>query len=129
MDDLVVRHYGGIPKKKYWRPDGIIVEAIPAIRGCIDRKTGEESTRDANYDRGWLDYPPEKLKPHCDGCGEWHETLEEVEKCKAKRKLESKKYERIAEEERRGEIDKVNKRIDSIEDSLKDILTILKGRK
>jgi uncharacterized Zn-finger protein len=76
---------GGPSYKRYWKPCGCIVYAIPSERGFIRQENGEvveQGTRDANYDKGWLPMPPEKEKLCCPYCDEWHDTIEGIEKCK-----------------------------------------------
>jgi len=82
-----VKAWGGQPRKTYYLPDGRIEKAIPAWREW-ERKnpdgTRETGTRDANYDRGWLDAPPAEPKLTCKWCGQWHDTEEEIAECERK---------------------------------------------
>lgn len=76
---------GGIPKMRYWTPDGRQIEAIPSMRE-FNRKdeNGDvigSGTRDANLDKGWLLQPPQDPKPYCGGCDKWHDTDEEIIQC------------------------------------------------
>ena len=74
----------GIPRKKYWTPDGREIRAIPAWRDYNIIENGKRKqggTRDANYDKGWLESPPQNPVPYCKYCDRWHDTQEEVDKC------------------------------------------------
>lgn len=97
---------GGIGRQTYYTPDGQRVRAIPAIRDYVIKKDGkviESGTRDANYDKGWLPVMPKELKPHCDGCDNWHDTEEEIETCITNRQVYAKKWETRAKKETEGE--------------------------
>ena len=76
---------GGVHIQKYYQPDGSEVFRHPNIRGYVKRdannKVIEQGTRDANLDRGLSLAPPEHPKPHCNGCGQWHDTQEEIDAC------------------------------------------------
>ena len=73
--------WGGPQKTRYYRPDGIMVEAIPCMR---ERQDG--LVYDWNISgKGWSLRPPLKPKPHCEGCGDWHDTKAQVLACKRER--------------------------------------------
>lgn len=75
---------GGIPRKRYWTPDGREVFGIPSMRTFIIKegnKVIEEGIRDANLDKGWLAEKPKKPKPHCPHCNKWHNTQNEINAC------------------------------------------------
>lgn len=98
---------GGIGRQTYFTPDGRRIRAIPAIRDYVlknkDGKVIESGTRDANFDKGWLPVMPKDLKPHCDGCDNWHDTEDEVSQCISGRKKEAKKWGDKAKKEKKGE--------------------------
>lgn len=79
---------GGLPKRTYYTPDGRVIRAVESIREYVrkdkDGKVIEQGKRDANLDKGWLLQRPAVLKPHCQTCNRWHDTLEQVAECKAK---------------------------------------------
>jgi len=81
-----IKQWGGQPRKVYYRPDGQVVKSIPAYREWSKKEDGEilTGTRDANYDRGWLDAPPKEPKLTCPHCRKWHDTDEEIAACKVK---------------------------------------------
>lgn len=89
---------GGLPRKTYYTPDGRIIRAIPSMREYRRKNGGdwEEGTRDANYDKGWLSEMPEKLKPYCSGCDNWHNTEEEIKGCIRVKEAKAKKWEAFA---------------------------------
>lgn len=113
--------WGGVPKKRYWTPDGREIFAVPAIR------TGAYGVRDANYDKGWLEQKPTTLKPYCSGCDRWHDTGQEVEECLARKASERTKADEMAKKEYAKEhpevdkIQKLEKRIDSMEEMMSKI--------
>ncbi|KKN60865.1 hypothetical protein LCGC14_0527360 [marine sediment metagenome] len=97
---------GGIGRQTYFTPDGRKMRAIPAIRDYVVKQDGkviESGTRDANYDKGWLPVMPTELKPHCDGCDNWHDTQEEVDACILGKKTKAAEWEKWAKERQQGE--------------------------
>ncbi len=98
---------GGIGRHTYYTPDGRRIRAIPAIRDYVLKdkagKVIESGTRDANYDKGWLPVMPTEVKPHCDGCDNWHNTQEEVDTCISERSKKAKAWEKWAEKQKKGE--------------------------
>ena len=83
--------WGGPQRVTYYAPDGSVREAIPS------HLTDGKGIR---YDRmilqGYSLSPPENPKPHCAGCGRWHDTQEEVNACIKKRKTDEKRWEKKA---------------------------------
>lgn len=123
--DLKLTYFGGVLKKTYYTPDGREIKTPPAMRGYVNKTTGEEGVRDANFDKGWLENPPENPKPHCKGCGKWHDTLEEVEKCMFMRQSDNEKWAKEKLEEDR--IDKLENDLADIKSMLSKILEVKNG--
>jgi hypothetical protein len=95
---------GGIQRKTYYTPDGRVVRLIPNIREYVKKdgagKVIETGTRDANYDFGYLEQPPQVKKPFCPTCDKWHDTPAQVVECKRARerlirKSESKERKQV----------------------------------
>jgi len=107
---------GGIPRKKYWRPDGQEVQSIPAMR-----LTSKGDSRDANYDNGWLDSPPTELKITCPHCHYWHDTQKEVDECGVKIKARQAKFDRLARKQVKGEVKQKDKEIDTLRSELSEL--------
>ena len=116
--DLTVSYFGGVLKKTYWTPDGRRIDTPPAMRGTINKATGKEGVRDANYDKGWLDTLPDNLKPHCNGCGDWHDTQDEVVECIKRKNTDNKKWAKAKPEA-------PDDRIEKLENDLTDIKSML----
>ncbi len=117
---------GGIAKQTYFTPDGRRIRAIPCMRDYITRKDGkviESGTRDANYDKGWLPVMPTALKSYCSGCDKWHDTKEEVSQCIAVKREKADKWEKWAEDKKKGE---AKEQAQDVEDLRSDVLE-LKG--
>ena len=88
--------YGGPQKKRYYLPDGREVMALPSMRDYVKREgkvVVESGTRDANYDKGWLETPPQNLKVTCIHCDRWHDTEAEVVRCGTQRNAMVQKQE------------------------------------
>ncbi len=90
---------GGIPRRKYYTPDGKEVYGIVAERQYYDPKTKTNGIRDANLDKGWLLEPPKELKIHCPNCDKWHDTKSEVVKCGQERRVMMAKHTRWAKKQ------------------------------
>ncbi|MBU2064011.1 MAG: hypothetical protein KKF93_06435 [Candidatus Omnitrophica bacterium] len=92
---------GGVYKKKYWTPDGREIMAVPSIRTYRVKDNGNttEGIRDTNYDKGWLDRPPENPKLRCISCDKWHDTQIEVDKCLTNKKKNEDKWMKKAKKE------------------------------
>jgi hypothetical protein len=90
---------GGLPKRRYYAPDGEEVFAIPSMREFQAKnaagKVIRSGTRDANLDKGWTTTPPSTLKIKC-ACKKYHDTQDEVDFCVAKRGASAAKWERTA---------------------------------
>ena len=121
-------YYGGIPRTRYWTPDGREIQAIPSWRTYRLMKDGEyagDGTRDANLDKGWLPYKPENPKPHCDYCSKWHDTQEEVEACGDRKKADTAMWEEKARQMKKEEGGDIKERVDAIEGDISDIKSML----
>ncbi len=114
---------GGIPKRKYWTPDGRQIVAIPAMRNFVrkdkDGKSIETGTRDANYDKGWLPQPPTNPIPYCKYCDKWHTSEDDIAKCGSKKKIFEETWAKKAKQE-------VNKNYDDEINSLKSDIADIK---
>ena len=117
------RYSDGVLKKTYWTPDGRKIRTPPAMRTYINRETGEEGIRDANYDKGWLEQQPQNPKPHCPGCDRWHDTEEEVKACIEKNKKFSRYWDKKAKKQQEEDI---GDRVDKLEDDISEIKDMLK---
>ena len=100
-------HTGGLPRKTYYTPDGRKIKAIESKREFRRKVDGEWETgvRDANLDKGWLTAMPKVLKPYCEGCDRWHDTVEECAACIARKKAYAKKWDDKAKRMKKGESD------------------------
>jgi len=107
---------GGIPKHRYWTPDGREILSIPCMR-----ITNKGETRDANYDKGWLSEPPKELKLYCPHCDYWHDTEEEVEECGKKVAARKLKFNKWARKQMKGEVKEKNKEIDALRSELSEL--------
>lgn len=118
-------YIGGLPKVTYYTPDGRMIKAIAQIRGYVKRdKDGnviETGSRDANLDKGWLPYKPQILKPFCSGCNEWHDTLGEIEECKAIQSARVAKAEVHARAEMFKESQDKDIKIDALEKQVNEL--------
>lgn len=113
-------YFGGVPKKRYWTPDGREIINVPAMRTFNIVKEGRvisSGIRDANLDNGWLEQKPEVLKLYCPYCDKWHDTQEEVDGCGKRKGKFNKHWEKKAREELKqgmpsnSEIDEINDKI------------------
>ncbi len=117
---------GGIPRRKYWTPDGREIKAIPAMRTYVKRdaskKIIESGTRDANLDQGWLTSKPVNPLPYCSGCDRWHDTQELVNECIRRKEKLHFKFQKLAEKELKIEPDRITK----LEGDMNEIKNLLK---
>jgi hypothetical protein len=114
---------GGLSKTTYWTPDGRMILSVPSIREYQVKKDGKvirQGTRDANLDRGWLLQKPQILKPHCNGCGNWHDTQSEVDACIIKQKEYLDRMERLAHKE--AEKTSLEKQVADLQEMVKKLL-------
>jgi len=107
---------GGIPRHKYWTPDGREIRAIPCMR-----ITSRGEVRDANYDRGWLQAPPENPKLYCSYCDMWHDTQTEIVECGKKKSDSEKKYMKWAKNKFRKERVEKNDEVDALRAELAEM--------
>ena len=117
--------WGGPQKITYYAPDGSVSEAIP---GYLSDREG------VKYDRmllqGYSLTPPEHPKPHCAGCGAWHDTIEEVKSCIKQRKAQAAKWERWASRNRgKGESVEIKELKDEVGELKKLMKQLLDERK
>ena len=82
--------WGGPQKMIYYAPDGRVKEEVPEIR---ERQDGV--VYDVLLAQGYTLTPPENPKPHCDGCGNWHNTEEEVKQCIGRKKVFDAKWAKL----------------------------------
>ena len=115
--------WGGPQKVKYYAPDGSVRVAIP---GHLSDRSG------IIYDRlilqGYSLSPPETPKPHCAGCGKWHNTEEEVKACVKRRKIEVAKWDKWASKHSNKGQDKEIKELKDELSELKDLVKQLLGK-
>lgn len=126
---------GGARKMRYWTPDGREILAVPSMRTYRMTQSGIEGIRDANLDKGWLMQPPTDPKPYCPHCTNWHDTLEEVKECGAKKKAMQARYDKAAKKTIRsegGEVAELKEKVSGLETDISDIKSmltkILKGK-
>lgn len=118
MNDYKLNNvWGGIPKVKYYAPDGTYAEHIPKYR---TRRDGV--VYDVLLAKGYSTTPPVNPKIHCNGCGQWHDTQEEVDACIKRNKAFIAKYEKIALKQHRP---KEDKRIDELEQKIERLTKLL----
>ncbi len=117
-------HIGGLPRQTYYTPDGRTVKAIPSMREYVRKENGkviESGTRDANYDKGWLQTMPTELKHHCSHCREWHNSQEEVDACGVATEKRSEWGDRLARKYKKEEHEDI-KGLKSEIDELKEMV-------
>jgi len=116
--------WGGPQKVKYYAPDGSVRISIP---GQLSDRNG------IIYDRlilqGYSLSPPETPKPHCAGCGKWHDTKEEVKVCVKKRKVDTAKWDNWAKKHQGKGQDKEIKELKDEVSELKDLMKQLLEKK
>lgn len=123
-----ITHIGGIPKQRYYTPDGRVVWSIPSWVewGGKDTKGNVLSgTRDRNLDSGWSLSPPSNPKLRCVHCDRWHDTKAEVAKCAAKRKALDKKHMDWARRKTKsdeGEVAELRKELAEFKDMVKKLM-------
>lgn len=129
---------GGIGKQTYFTPDGRRIRSVPNTRDYVlkdkDGKVIESGTRDGNFDKGWLPVMPTELKPHCDGCGDWHDTQEGVDKCIKGKEEQTRKWDEYAEQQKKkntdaqnGDVEELRVEVLEMRGQMNEILEILKG--
>ena len=108
---------GGLPRQRYWTPDGREIRAIPSIRIYIDRSVDPpaEGIRDANLDKGWLLQKPTRLKRYCPHCDYWHNTQKQIDACGQKKKAFQDKYTRKAKRDLAKSNGSDEERLDKLE--------------
>ena len=114
---------GGLKKKRYYTPDGREIFAVPAIRDFIRRKDGKvvgSGTRDANFDKGWLDHQPteNEKKLHCKYCDKWHDTQAEIDKCRETKKKFDAKFMKMAKKEAEKDNAEYEERLAKLEEKV-----------
>ncbi len=129
---------GGIGKQTYFTPDGRRIRAVPNTKDYVLKDKGgkviESGTRDGNFDRGWLPVMPTELKPHCDGCGDWHDTQEGVDECIEGKEEQTRKWDEYAEGQKKknteaqgGDVEELRVEVLEMKGQMNEILNILKG--
>ena len=126
--------FGGQPKTTYWTPDGRKIRAMPDMheytRRDKDGKVIDSGVRDANLDKGWLNYKPTSLQLFCPHCDRWHMTKADVDTCGKSKKRVILKAERLAKKEMKltddGRVAKLEQRVDGMDSKLDAILAALK---
>jgi len=114
--------WGGVPRVKYYAPDGTCAEHIPHFR------TRKDNVKyDVLLAKGYTIEPPVNPKPHCKGCGQWHDTQEEVEACIARQEAFMTKYEKIAAKRYRKPTD-ADKKIDELEKKINKLTQLLETK-
>jgi len=128
-DRLLGVAIGGPQKKRYYTPDGREVWQFPSIRGYAKKNQAgdivEQGTRDANYDQGWLDSPPQNPKLYCKGCDKWHDTQEEVDACIKSKKVYLTKMQKRAQEELGEENLKEDNEIQELKSEVSELKSML----
>ena len=119
---------GGLKKKRYWTPDGREIMAVPAMRDFMRKKDGkviESGTRDANYDKGWLDHQPNEteIKLRCIYCDKWHDTEEEIKACAKKKKKFDEKYMKLAKKDAEKDNSDYEERLAKLEEKVEGSLS------
>ena len=119
---------GGIPRQRYWTPDGREIRAIPSMREYLDRSVNPpvSGIRDANMDRGWLLQKPPILKPYCPHCDNWHDTQKEIDACGKAKKAFQNKYNRLAKKELKPNMDStLEQRLSRMEKAIETMATVV----
>lgn len=117
----------GVRKTRYWTPDGREILAAPSMRDYNHIKNGkvvDSGTRDANLDKGWLLQPPTEHKLYCEHCDQWHDTVEEIRECGAKRKAFNAKWDKKAKAMSKTE-DSIEKDVDTLKSEMSEIKAML----
>ena len=70
----------GVPRKKYYTPDGREELKIPQYHTRSDGVV-----YDVFLTEGYTETPPQNPKLYCAGCDRWHDTQTEVDACIKKR--------------------------------------------
>lgn len=122
---------GGIRKKVYYTPDGRKILAVPCIRTWVRKdekgKVVDTGERDANYDKGWLERPPENPKLYCRGCDRWHDTQEEIDACIASKDRLIKSMERKTRKEVTNESEEKDKEIHALNERINRLEKIIEN--
>ena len=111
--------WGGPKAVRYYAPDGSVRDSIPS------HLTDREGNK---YDRmilqGYSLTPPENPKLHCDGCGKWHDTIEEVKSCVKLKKAEAVKWERKASQllNKGSDVKKLQDEVSELKNLVKQLL-------
>ena len=117
---------GGLPKKRYWTPDGREIHAIEAMITYVDKETGASGEIDSNiYERGWLPSPPVNPLPYCKGCDNWHKTQEEVEKCIENKRVKAEKWDKWAKKNQKGEAMEQAKEMEKMREEMRELKGML----
>ena len=114
--------WGGVPRILYYAPDGTCAEHIPHYRTRMDG---------VKYDvllaKGYSLTPPQNPKPHCAGCGNWHDTQDEVDACIARQKAFMARYESVARKRYKPQQD-MDEKIDALEQKINRLTELLKEK-
>ena len=120
---------GGLKKTKYWTPDGKEILAVPSILTfkLVDKKkkTVRDVTVDRNLEKGWLLQPPTKVKPHCSGCGKWHDTEQEIDTCITKKKTFNEEWEERVKKERKDNGEGLKQEVAELKSEMVEIKSLL----
>jgi len=110
--------WGGPQKVRYYAPDGRVKEEIPEIR---ERQDGV--VYDVLLAQGYTLTLPENPKPHCDGCGNWHNTGEEVKQCIGRKRVNAERWERFAKKKlKQADTQALEDKISRLEEQLGRLL-------
>ena len=121
---------GGLYRTTYYTPDGRIIKAIPNLRERVKKdKEGKvvwQGIVDANLYRGLLLSPPQVLKPFCPTCDRWHDTLEEVSRCKKVEGAKIAKFEKQAKADLHKEALNKDLKIEALEKKVAELAALVK---
>lgn len=113
----------GIPKVKYYTPDGREELKIPQQR---QRQDGV--IYDIFLAQGYTLTPPENPKPYCKGCDKWHDTQEQVDECIGKKTQFVELMNRKAQYDIAKEQREKDKRIDELEIKIDRLTKLLEAK-
>lgn len=129
----------GIPRKRYYTPDGREEWKTPQYRtrGTFSttekdkdgkpRQLGSE-VYDIFLDQGYSLTEPEHLKPYCEGCDKWHDTQVEVVACVKGKKERALAWDKKANAELKKEQVGKDKRIAELEEKIDKLTKLMEAK-
>lgn len=110
----------GVPRKRYFTPDGREELKIPLYRTRSDG-----IVYDVFLAEGYTEIPPQNPKLYCKGCDRWHDRQEEVNDCIDKKNKYAEAMQRKAEAEYAKENQDKDNKIATLEARLKKLEALL----